>query len=57
MKQWRVISLAGILFGNAALLLDYFIIPVSPIIMIPLLLISITMIFTGLAMRKKSQKD
>ena len=57
MKQWRVISLAGIIFGNAVLLLDYFITPVPPVIMIPILIISITMIFTGFIMRKKSQKD
>ena len=56
MEKWRIISLAGILLGNIALLFDYFVIPVPHIVMIPLLLISIVMIFSGLILRKKHKK-
>lgn len=48
MKQWRKISLIGVLLGNGALLVDYFAISIPYIIMIPILLVSITLIFAGL---------
>ena len=57
MEQWRKISLAGILLGNVALLVDYFIISVPYVIMIPILFVAIILIFTGLVMRKKQKKD
>ena len=57
MEQWRKISLIGILLGNIALLIDYFIISVPYVIMIPILIIAIILIFTGLFMRKKQKKD
>ena len=41
MELWRKISLVGILLGNIALLVDYFLISVPHIIMIPLLIVSI----------------
>lgn len=53
MEKWHKISLAGILLGNGALLIDYFVTYVPYEIMIPVLLISIILIFTGLVMRKK----
>ncbi len=55
MEQWRRISLIGILFGNIALLVDYFIISISYVIMIPILVTAIILIFTGLVMRKKKE--
>lgn len=57
MEQWRKISLIGVLLGNIALLIDYFIISVPYVIMIPILIIAIILIFTGLFMRKKQKKD
>lgn len=57
MEQWRKISLIGILLGNIALLIDYFIISVPYVIMIPILIVAIILIFTGLFMRKKQKKD
>ena len=57
MEQWRKISLAGILLGNVALLVDYFIISVPHVIMIPILFVAIILIFTGLVMRKNQKKD
>ena len=57
MKQWRKISLIGILIGNGALLVDYFAISIPYIIMIPLLIVSIILIFTGLIIRKKQKND
>ena len=57
MEQWRKISLIGILSGNVALLVDYFIISVPYVIMIPVLLVAIVLIFTGLVMRKRQKND
>ena len=56
MEQWRRISLIGILLGNIALLVDYFIISVSYVVMIPILFVAIILIFAGLVMRKKQKK-
>ena len=57
MEQWRRISLIGILLGNIALLVDYFLISIPYVIMIPILIVAIILIFTGLIMRKKQKKD
>ena len=57
MEQWRRISLIGILLGNIALLVDYFLISIPYVIMIPILIVAIILIFTGLFMRKKQKKD
>ncbi len=57
MEKWRRISLIGILLGNIALLVDYFLISVPYVMMIPILFVAIILIFTGLAMRKKRKKD
>lgn len=57
MERWRIISLTGILLGNGALLVDYFLISVPHIVMIPLLLASIILIFTGLIQRRKQKKN
>lgn len=56
MEKWRIISLIGILLGNGALLIDYFVISVPHVIMIPLLIVSIIFIFTGLIIRKNKRK-
>ena len=56
MAKWRKISLCGTILGYAALLLDYFIIPIPHAIMIPLLLIGIGLIFAGLIARRKQKK-
>lgn len=56
MEKWRIISLIGILLGNGALLIDYFVISVPHVIMIPLLIVSIIFIFTGLIIRKNKEK-
>ena len=55
MEQWRRISLAGILLGNVALLVDYFVISVPYGIMIPLLLVACILIFVGLIIRRKQK--
>ena len=55
--KWRIISLAGILLGNEALLIDYFVISVPYVLMIPALLIAIILIFTGFMMRKRHKDD
>jgi len=57
MEQWRRISLIGILLGNVALLVDYFIISVPHVVMLPILFVAIIMIFTGLVMRKKQKEE
>ena len=57
MEQWRRISLIGILLGNIALLVDYFLISIPYVIMIPILIVAIILIFTGLVMRKKQKKE
>lgn len=57
MEQWRRISLIGILLGNIALLVDYFLLSIPYVIMIPILIVAIILIFTGLVMRKKQKKD
>lgn len=48
MEQWRKISLIGILLGYGALLIDYFAISIPHIIMIPILIVALILIFTGL---------
>lgn len=57
MKLWRKISLIGILLGNGALLIDYFIISIPHIIMIPILIAALIFIFTGLVIRKRQKTD
>jgi hypothetical protein len=57
MEKWCRISLAGVLLGNCALLIDYFVISIPYAIMIPVLLIAIILIFAGLIVRKKQKKD
>lgn len=57
MEKWSRISLVGIILGNGALLIDYFVISVPYVIMIPILLVAIILIFTGLIMRKKQKND
>ena len=57
MEPWRKCSLIGILFGNGALLIDYFVISISYMVMIPLLIVSIILIFTGLMIRKKQKSS
>ena len=56
MEPWRKISLIGILLGNTALLVDYFLISVPYVVMIPILFAAIILIFTGLVIRKKQTK-
>ena len=55
MEKWRRISLEGVLLGNCALLIDYFATSIPYAIMIPVLLIAIILIFTGLIVRKKQK--
>lgn len=55
-EKWRTISLAGILLGNGALLMDRFVIRFPNVIIIPILLIAIILIFAGIMMRKKQKK-
>ncbi|MBQ9083916.1 MAG: hypothetical protein IJY28_10570 [Clostridia bacterium] len=57
MEKWRKISLIGILLGYSALLIDYFVISVPYAIMIPLLMVSIVLIFAGLIQRRKQKKN
>ena len=57
MEKWRRISLAGVLLGNCALLIDYFVTTIPYAIMIPVLLIAIILIFAGLIVKKKQKKD
>lgn len=57
MEKWRKISLTGILLGNGALLIDYFVTSIPYVVMIPILFIAIILIFTGLVMRKKHKNN
>ena len=57
MEKWRKTSLAGILLGNGALLIDYFVTSVPHVVMIPILLVAIILIFSGLVMRKKHKNN
>ena len=57
MEKWRKILLAGILLGNGALLIDYFVTSVPHVVMIPILLVAIILIFSGLVMRKKHKNN
>ena len=57
MEKWRRISLIGILLGNIALLVDYFLVSVPYAIMIPILVVAIILIFTGFIMRKKQKNN
>ena len=57
MENWRKISLTGILLGYGALLIDYFVISVPYVIMIPLLLVTIILIFAGLIKRRKQKEN
>ena len=57
MEKWRKIALAGILLGNGALLIDYFVTSVPHVVMIPILLVAIILIFSGLVMRKKHKNN
>lgn len=57
MEKWRIVSLIGILFGNCALLLDYFVMSIPYAIMIPILIVSIILIFTGFVIRKKQKEN
>ena len=57
MAKWRIISLIGILLGYGALLIDYFVISVPYVIMIPFLIVSIILIFAGFIARRKQKKD
>ena len=56
MEKWRKISLLGILLGNVALLVDYFLLSIPHAIMIPILVVAIILIFTGLIIRNKNKK-
>ena len=56
MEKWRKISLLGILLGNVALLIDYFLLSIPHAIMIPILVVAIILIFTGLIIRNKNKK-
>ena len=57
MENWRKISLTGILLGYGALLIDYFVISVPYVIMIPLLLVTIILIFAGLIKRRRQKEN
>ena len=57
MEKWRKLSLAGILLGNSAVLVDYFVTSVPYVIMIPILLVAIILIFFGIIMRKKKKNN
>lgn len=56
MQKWRKISLIGILMGYGALLIDYFVISVPYVLMIPLLFVSIVLIFAGLIAKKTKNR-
>ena len=57
MKNWRKIGWTGILLGNGALLLDYFVVPIPHVLMIPVLLAALALIFTGFLMRNKQNTN
>ncbi|MBR5799911.1 MAG: hypothetical protein IKY23_07590 [Lachnospiraceae bacterium] len=55
MEKWRVISAVGIVLGIVMSIMDYFIKSIPYAIIIPLDIIAVILIFTGLIMRKKAR--
>lgn len=55
MEKWRLISLIGIILGIGLQVIDYFIITIPYVVIIPLDIVAIVFIFTGLVIRKKEK--
>lgn len=55
MEKWRLISLIGIILGLGLQVIDYFVISIPYMVIIPLDIVAIVLIFTGLVIRKKEK--
>lgn len=55
MEKWRLIFLIGIILGIGLQVIDYFIITIPYVVIIPLDIVAIVFIFTGLVIRKKEK--
>lgn len=52
MEKWRYILLAGIILGMVIITIDFLVVSVPYIVIIPMELISLVLIFAGFIMRK-----
>lgn len=56
MKMWRRILMTGIILGFVVQVIDFFVITIPYIIIIPLEIVAIVLIFTGFIMRKREKE-
>lgn len=57
MEKWRCILGIGCVLGIVLTVVDYFIISIPYVIIIPLQVVAIILIFTGLIIRKRSKSN
>ena len=57
MEKWRCIGWTGIILGIGVQILDYFVENIPFGIMIPIEIVAIVMIFTGLIIRKREKNQ
>ena len=57
MEKWRYILGLGCVLGIVLTVIDYFIITIPYVIIIPLQIVSIILIFTGLIIRKNTKSN
>ena len=57
MEKWRLIPLIGIIWGLSLQVVDYFVISIPYVVIIPLDIVAIVLIFAGLVIRKKGKTD
>ncbi|MBQ2882787.1 MAG: hypothetical protein IJE43_03290 [Alphaproteobacteria bacterium] len=55
MEKWRYILGLGCVLGIVLTVIDYFIITIPYVIIIPLQIVAIILIFTGLVIRKNTK--
>lgn len=57
MERWRYILGIGCVLGIVLTVVDYFIITIPYVIIIPLQIVAIILIFTGLIIRKNTKSN
>jgi len=57
MEKWRYILGLGCVLGIVLTVIDYFIITIPYVIIIPLQIVAIILIFTGLVIRKNTKSN
>ena len=57
MEKWRWILGIGCVLGIVLTVIDYYIISIPYVIIIPLQVVAIILIFTGLIIRKRSKSN